>query len=86
MHLYYIGGMPERRRFPPPWSFEETEPCFIVRDANREALAYVYFQDAQGRQSGGAPAHPRRGPAHLCQHRQAAGAAQQVKSAQKHVI
>ena len=22
------------RRFPPPWSVEETAPCFIVRDAN----------------------------------------------------
>ena len=22
------------RRFPPPWSVEETETCFIVRDAN----------------------------------------------------
>ena len=31
--------MPERR-FPPPWSVEETEACFIVRDANRQALAY----------------------------------------------
>jgi hypothetical protein len=24
--------MPERR-FPPPWSVEETDACFIVRDA-----------------------------------------------------
>ena len=22
------------RRFPPPWTVEETAPCFIVRDAN----------------------------------------------------
>jgi hypothetical protein len=22
------------RRFPPPWSIEELEECFIVRDAN----------------------------------------------------
>ena len=29
------------RRFPPPWSVEETEACFIVRDANGQALAYV---------------------------------------------
>jgi hypothetical protein len=26
-----IGAMPQRR-FPPPWSVEETEACFIVRD------------------------------------------------------
>jgi hypothetical protein len=24
--------MPTRRRFPPPWSVEETDACFIVRD------------------------------------------------------
>jgi hypothetical protein len=39
------------RRFPPPWSVEETDACFIVRDANRQALAYVYFEDEPGRQS-----------------------------------
>ena len=27
------------RRFPPPWSAEETEACFIVRDANGQVLA-----------------------------------------------
>jgi hypothetical protein len=32
-----------QRRFPPPWSAEETDACFIVRDANGHALAYVYF-------------------------------------------
>jgi hypothetical protein len=26
-------------RFPPPWSAEETDACFIVRDANGQALA-----------------------------------------------
>jgi hypothetical protein len=35
--------MPEPRRFPPPWSVEGTDACFIVRDANGQALAYVYF-------------------------------------------
>jgi hypothetical protein len=24
--------MPSARRFPPPWSVEETDACFIVRD------------------------------------------------------
>ena len=37
------------RRFPPPWSVEEPDPCFIVRDANGQALAYVYFEEAPGR-------------------------------------
>jgi hypothetical protein len=30
------------RRFPLPWTVEETAPCFIVRDANQQALAFVY--------------------------------------------
>ena len=33
------------RRFPPPWVVDETEACFIVRDANSQVLAYVYFED-----------------------------------------
>ena len=33
------------RRFPPPWSVEETDACFIVRDHNSQALAYIYFED-----------------------------------------
>jgi hypothetical protein len=36
--------MPGSRSFPPPWTVEKTAPCFIVRDANDQALAYVYFQ------------------------------------------
>ena len=39
------------RRFPPPWSVEETDACFIVRDANGQALAYVYFEEEPGRRS-----------------------------------
>jgi hypothetical protein len=39
------------RRFPPPWFPEETDACFIVRDANGQALAYVYFEDEPGRRS-----------------------------------
>jgi len=42
------------RRFQQPWSVEETDPkldrrCFIVRDANGQALAYVYFEDGSRR-------------------------------------
>ena len=40
-----------RRRFPPPWSAEETDACFIVRDTNGQALAYVYFEDEPGRRA-----------------------------------
>ena len=39
------------RRLPPPWSVEETDACFIVRDHNGQALAYVYFEDEPGRRS-----------------------------------
>ena len=39
----------ETRRFPPPWSAEETEACYIVRDTNGQALAYVYFEQEPGR-------------------------------------
>ena len=39
------------RRFPPPWSVEKTDPCFIVRDAHWQALAYVYCEDEPGRRT-----------------------------------
>jgi hypothetical protein len=40
--------MPDRR-FPPPWSAEETDACFIVRDANGQQLAYVAWAPRGGR-------------------------------------
>jgi hypothetical protein len=42
--------MPDRR-FPQPWSVEETSACFIVKDNSGQALAYVYYEDALGRRS-----------------------------------
>jgi hypothetical protein len=39
------------RRFPPPWSGEVTPNCFIVRDADGQQLAYVYFENEPGRRS-----------------------------------
>jgi hypothetical protein len=42
--------MPQRR-FPPPWSIEEQEACFTVRDENGQALAYVYFEEEPGRRA-----------------------------------
>jgi hypothetical protein len=32
----------------PPWSVEEQAACFIVRDANGEALSYVYYESEPG--------------------------------------
>jgi hypothetical protein len=43
------------RRFPPPWTAEETDACFIVRDASGQALAYVYFEDEPGRRAAAKP-------------------------------
>jgi hypothetical protein len=39
------------RRFLPPWSVEELDACFIVRDHRGQALSYVYFEDEPGRRS-----------------------------------
>jgi len=41
------------RRFPPPWSVEETDACFIGRDHGGQALAYVYFEEEPGRRAAG---------------------------------
>jgi integrase len=35
--------MPERN-FPPAWSVDKLDSCFVVKDANRQALAYMYFE------------------------------------------
>jgi hypothetical protein len=43
--------MPSARRFPPPWSVDEQEACFTVRDATGQALAYVGFEDEPGRRA-----------------------------------
>jgi hypothetical protein len=37
------------RRFPPPWSVEQQDACFVVRDGNSQQLAYVYFEEEPGR-------------------------------------
>ena len=43
--------MIEPRHFPPPWSVEQQEACFVVRDHDGQQLAYVYFDDEPGRRS-----------------------------------
>ena len=42
--------MPSPRRFPPPWSIEERQKSFIVKDASGQQLAYLYFEDEPQRQ------------------------------------
>ena len=39
------------RRFPLPWSAEVTPNCFIVRDANGQALSYIYYESEPVRRS-----------------------------------
>ena len=39
----YDRAMPERH-FPPPWSVEELDSCFVVNYANVQALACMYFE------------------------------------------
>ena len=44
------SAMSSARRFPPPWDIEEANAaCFIVKDNNGHALAYVYFEQEPGR-------------------------------------
>ena len=33
------------RRIPPPWSIDELEACFVVKDSIGQQLAYVYFEE-----------------------------------------
>jgi hypothetical protein len=61
------------RRFPPPWTAEVTPNCFIVRDADGQQLAYVYYESEPGPLSGKVSQRGR-GAADCQQHRQAAGA------------
>ena len=45
--------VPRPRRFPPPWSVEETVSSFIVRDSNGQALTFVYCEDEPERRTTG---------------------------------
>jgi len=33
------------RRCPPPWSIDELDACFVVRDSSGQKLVYVYFEE-----------------------------------------
>jgi endo-1,4-beta-D-glucanase Y len=39
------------RRFPPPWSVDELEACFVVLDSAEQKLAHVYYEDEPGQRS-----------------------------------
>jgi hypothetical protein len=40
-----------RMPFPPPWSIEELDACFVVKDRDGQALAYAYFEEEPGRRA-----------------------------------
>jgi hypothetical protein len=45
-------NMPSSPRcFPPPWSVEELDACFVVIDSAEQKLAYVNFEEEPGRRS-----------------------------------
>lgn len=35
------------RRFPAPWTVEQLDAAFVVRDHNGRPLTYVYYEDGQ---------------------------------------
>jgi hypothetical protein len=37
------------RRFPAPWTIDEMPACFVVRDREGQAMAYVYYEEEAGR-------------------------------------
>jgi hypothetical protein len=39
------------RRFTPPWDIEDNGACFIIRDANGQALSHVYYENEPGRRT-----------------------------------
>jgi hypothetical protein len=46
-----MPGAVKSRRFPPPWSVEESGESFHVRDATGQVLSYFYFEDEPTRRS-----------------------------------
>jgi hypothetical protein len=58
------------RRFPPPWTVEEQDACFVLRDASGQPIAHVYCEEAAAKllKQG-------RGAADRGKHGEAAGAA-----------
>jgi hypothetical protein len=43
--------MTSPRRFPPPWSVEDIDAAFVVKDSNGQKVAYVHFEDEPERRS-----------------------------------
>ena len=39
------------RRFPPPWSVEDTGAAYVVKDSTGQKLGYFYYEEEPGRRS-----------------------------------
>jgi len=39
------------RRFPPPWSIEDIDAAFVVKDSTGQTLGYFYYEEEPGRRS-----------------------------------
>ena len=35
------------RRFPPPWRADKMPGGYVIRDADGQALAYIYYRDSE---------------------------------------
>ena len=46
-----FSSVTELRHFPPPWKADDNGACFVVKDRNGQALAYVYYEEEPGRRS-----------------------------------
>jgi hypothetical protein len=51
LQLHVHTDLVTDRRFTPPWTVDDNGACFIVKDHNGQALAYVYFENEPGRRS-----------------------------------
>ena len=47
----YGGATSATIDFPPPWTVEELDACFVVRDQSGQQLACVCFENERGRRS-----------------------------------
>jgi hypothetical protein len=43
--------MKSERLFPPPWTGEELDACFVVKDSAGQKLACVLYEEELGRRS-----------------------------------